>query len=552
MKHSTVAVMVAALCLSLVAFWFYAHSSSQSPETPIADTLSATSQQQCSIGKDKDLSVAYQVHAEVKSELNKKLIYQSTLTFNTQLQQATSSRMFGKADAIQITETLVGQAAGQSRHIDDVLYLTQTDPAPHLIFTAYDDLGLAAKHPLSILSQLVKNLSVGENRQIYNFNYDQLKGQYRYRSDADKPLNISRELISNPTVMLQHQWQTQLDQDCIPQSMQAKETLPLASGNSSGFISFSMRAERIPDYADLRKIAYSPNANQKNQWRTATVNSAEVADTVTNELQMWQLLEAFPHNKNTAELVRAVDYMINNISASELAQMIIDNSLDDNTIRDAIFGMSMSQHPQVESYMLEVLTALSSNTGNAADMQKLQLMVAISSNAQVSDVAFQTFSQLTNDTSQSENVRNTALINLGTVVQQMTNQSKDTSSLTQALSANILEQMDGQSAYAAIFSAGNAGLDRLDTQVEQAVTDKLNSSNARERYASVAVLVRDDGNYDQLITHLSTESSTLVSGAIVSGLKAEKLSSTQRSQLQTIATSATEQIQKQINQLLGS
>ena len=241
--------------------------------------------------------------------------------------------------------------------------------------------------------------------------------------------------------------------------------------------------------------------------------------------------------------------MIDNISPDELANSLIEENIPDHAKRDLAFALSLSGHPDVENYLIDSLLSLST-AGVQGDMnqdlQKVRLMVALSGNGSVSEQGFQTLASIADNQNESSNVRNNALINLGSTLEQLKNQGLDSASLQEQLSATVSDALSSDNSSSAILAAGNAKLDNLDTQI----ASKLNSSNSKERYAAASVLARNPEHYDELIQHLSLEQSDLVNYAILTNLDATQLTGQQKDDLRDMASNTSADISKVILQLI--
>jgi hypothetical protein len=562
MKNTAIKSLIAVVVLGTVGLYFsfqpqISDKSEQLTETAAAGA-SEKKQAEPYTCKWKDpFATAYRVHTEVKSELNQQVIYQSRLDFRLQLQQVSSDQIYGAATDTVISEATVGHDIGKPRSVNDVLFMTDVMTGERTVFTEFNDLGLMKQHPMAILSQLLKNLSVGDVGKAYRFSYDQLEREYRYRLSKESGEEMRREvLFSNYTnsslEKLHPQWEATLDEQCLPKALWSQEVLPIASAGQAGSLRFFMQAERIDNYIDLSELRYTDLVNQNNQWEVASIQTSDFAPKVTSKEEMWEIFRSFKQIRNAASLTRAAEYMIENVEADELANVMTNGELPDDVVRDMIFALGLTSQSKTEDYLLRMLESLPANDGESTDLQKVRLMVAISGNDQVTDMAYSKLASLVSDDDESANVRRNALINMGSMVRQMQAQSGDASSISSRLDGEILSHMQDNDASSAIFSAGNAGLDNLSNEVTNAVVAKLNSSNQKERYASARVLSGDSRYYDTLIAHLASESSVLVGTAIVSGLRKGELTSGQRSSLQEISLSAAEQVRHQIEKLLGS
>lgn len=507
--------------------------------------------------QNSPFAAAYLVHAEVDSKLEQQTIYRSQLDFYMQLQEGSRGRILGAATDATISESALGRDIGKPHSLKDVLFLTRTETSQRTIFNKFDDLGLMKQHPLAILSQLLKNLSVGDVGKAYRFTYDQLQREYRYHVSNDNSVEMKRDLsssTSNPSLSekLQPLWKATFDGQCLPKSLQAEEVIPIESAGKSGSLRFIMQAERIPDYMDLSSLSYTAQSNMNNRWDVAAVKATDLAPQVSSLKEMWDIFENFQTTKNTASLARASEYLIENLPSDELANRMTEGDMPDDEIRDMIFGLGLSSNAKAEDYMLDLIANLPSNEGGNTDLLKIRLMVAISGNDKVTDKAFNTLASLANDPVESLNIRTNALINMGSTVRQMQTQGNDISGVSNSLNDEITRHMQDNASSSAIFSAGNAGLDNLSQAVTDSVVAKLQSDNQKERYASARVLSSDSSYYDTLIDHLTREPSLLVATAIVSGLQKDQLTGEQRARLQEIGNSAPEQVKHEIDKLLGA
>jgi hypothetical protein len=485
------------------------------------------------------------------------MIYRSQLDFRLQLQQASGVEIFGAATDIVISEATVGHDMGEPRSVKDVLFKTEGVTGERTVFSKFNDLGLKKQHPMAILSQLLKNLSIGDEGMTYRYNYDQLKREYRYHVSKQSDVDMRREVLASSYTTLsskelQPQWEATLDERCLPKLLLAQEVLPIASAGQTGSLRFTMRAERIEDYLDLSKLHYTAQANQHNPWQVASIKTADFAPKVASEEEMWEVFRSFTQTRNAASLTRAAEYMIEHVDAADLANALANGELSDTVARDMIFALGQTSLSETEDYMLWLLESLPDNQGESTDLQKVRLMVAISGSDQVTDKAYSKLASMANDDGESANVRRNALISMGSTVSQMQSQGKDVSSISYSLDEEIVSHMQDNDSSSAIFSAGNAGLDNLSDEVTDGVVAKLQSSNQKERYAAARVLSADSRYYDTLIDHLASESSVLVATTIVSGLNEDQLTGVQRSRLREISLSASEEVRDMIEKLLSS
>jgi hypothetical protein len=564
MKITAVKSLIAVVTLGAIGFYFLlqprmSDKSGQQPETAVAGARDEKNTAACRCELKYPFATAYRVHTEVESEFNQQIIYRSRLDFRMQLQQLSGAQIHGATTDIVISEATVGHDMGKPRPVGDVLFMTGVMTGERTVFTEFNDLALMKQHPMAILSQLLKNLSVGDVGKTYRFGYDQLEREYRYNLLKESNGEMKRELMSakytsSSSQLLQPQWEVALDEMCLPKTLQAQEVMPIASGEQAGSLRFIIRAERIENYLDLSKLDYTAQANQHNPWEVASIQTSDFAPKVKSEEEMWKIFQNFSQTRNTASLTSAAEYMMEHVQAHDLANALAEGELADDVARDMIFALGQTSQAETEDYMLWMLESMPAKHDKSTDLQKVRLMVAISGNDQVTDKAYNKLASLANDENESANIRRNALINMGSMLRRMQAQGSDAGVIRSSLDGEIVRRMQDSDSSSAIFSAGNAGLDNLSGEVADAVVAKLQSTNQKERYASARVLTVDNRYYDRLIDHLANETSTLVGTAIVSGLRKDELTGEQIIRLQEISLSesAPEQVRYEINKLLGS
>ena len=498
-----------------------------------------------------NFTYAYQVRVDIESVLNDKAVYQSKLKFNTQLSQANDNIVKGIANNILIDE---GQG---DINIKDVYYLSRVKTQPFALFTAFNDLGLVEKHPMKILAQVFKALSVGGEGEKYHFAYDSMQRTYSYfhnnnivtRNASATTANINHLTSSLQTSSGNNNWQVTLENDCMPSTLYSQERKGLSAAGYTGYIQFTIQATKIALYTDLNTQKINQFSNSDNAWNIKSVASSELEQAVSSDSQLWSIMASFNHDKNTAKLIKAAEYLIDNIPPDDLAAKLLAMELTDEIKRDLAFALSLSGHNDAENYLIDTLLSLSSNTTTAdmnSDLQKVRLMVALSGNGQVSEQGFQTLLSLAENSNESDNVRNNALINLGSTLQQLKVQGNDSAGLSEQLTTSLSQAIEEGNSSSAILAAGNAKLDRLDSQIMA----KLNSKNSKERYAAASVLARNPDYNDKLIQHLSQEPSDLVSYAVLTNLDPLSLSNQQKDKLGNIAAHSSADITQVISLLI--
>ena len=543
-------VIVSLLLISAGALYLYIQSlPTGAPEYVNVEDLDDSGQLMafsCSAGQS--LNVAYRVTVTVASELNDRAVYDSRLRFNAHLQQANDNVVKGLADDIRVNE---GEG---DLPLHDVLFLTKANADQYLVFSSFNSLGLIERHPMAILSQLIKALSVGNDRDNYFFPYDAMQRTYRYRHDAGSveravfPTTANIDKFVNSFNEYKSDWQVTLDSHCLPKTLVSNEQQAITAAGHQGFIRFRIEAERIPAVKDLSQLDYSAYANSGNHWNVKQVNGDDVTAGIENEQQMWKVIAGFDSSKDVAALKQAANYMLDNFSADDTRDALLQGNLDDATKRDLIFALGLTGRDDAEAFMLDTLAAMPLQAGTAADLQKVRLMVSLSSNDKVTQQSFDRFAALANQTDESANVRNNALINMGTTIKTLEAAGESTSGLQDRLKGQLsdtIEQGGNQSA-SAILAAGNANISGL----ENKMVDSLANGSSKERYASGAVLSRNPDYRQSLIEHIAKEPSNLVNNAILSNWDASALTPSQRQQLTEIAAQSDAQKAELIGKFL--
>ncbi|MEH6450336.1 MAG: hypothetical protein V7765_16800 [Oleispira sp.] len=504
-----------------------------------------------SCSNNTSFNYAYQVHVDIESVLNDQQIYHSELQFKTQLSQASDAIIQGIARDININE---GQGPID---IKDVFYLSRVAPQPYAVFTAFNDLGLSEKHPMKILAQLFKALSIGEEGKKYHFAYDSMQRTYSYhhqQKEVSRNASVTTTNLNKLASSLQmsggnNNWNVVLGDDCMPILLHSEERQGITAAGHNGYIKFTIDAKKISPFTDLSKLELNNLSNINNLWQVRAVANANFEKPVESEEELWSIIANFSNDKNSAKLIKAAEYLIENISPDSLSQKLITDDLSDSEKRDLAFALSLSGHDDAENYLIESLNQLTSNAINGdinTDLQKVRLMVALSGNGQVSEQGYQALTSLANNTDESSNVRNNALINLGSSLQQMENQGQSPAGLTEQLTTTLSQALSGEQASSAILAAGNANL----TDLDDAIVAKLSSVNSKERYAAGTVLARNPEHTDTLLSHLQSEPSDLVRYAIISNLDKNELSSQQINRLEDIANTSSEDLARVIRQFI--
>ena len=502
-----------------------------------------------SCARGQQLNVAYDVTVTVSSELNNQAVYDSRLRFKTQLTQANDTVVKGYASDIRINE---GDGDNALR---DVLYLTKVNADQYAVFSSFNSLGLIEKHPMAIVSQLIKALSVGNAEENYFFPYDAMQRTYRYRHQqgnverAVYPTTANLEKFLNSFNEYKSDWSVELDDGCLPQLLASNEQQAIAAAGHQGFIRFKIEAQRIQPYADLSQFEYTAYANSGNNWNVKQVNGDNISSEIENEEQMWLAISAFDKSKDVASLKQAANFLFDNLSADDLKNALLKADLEDAVKRDLIFALGLTGRDDAESFMLEALNSMPVNSGVAADLQKVRLMVALSSNGKVTTQSFETFSGLANNSGESANVRNNALINMGTTVKTLEKAGESTGAMQEQLRQQVENRIDegGNQSASAILAAGNANISGLESKM----MNSLSNGSSKERYASGLVLSRNPDYREPLIEHIANESSNLVNNAILSNWNASEVSPSEQARLQAIANQAEPEKAELINKFLN-
>lgn len=535
------ALTLAVLTTAGVFYWYVQQLPTHPPQqVSAADSDTPAAGAAC---LQPGFAAAFQVQTQVETRSAGAVQYQSQLSFRVQLQQRGGDRLTGLATDIHLRE-----AGRAEQTLTDLPFLVRATGERTLVFSAYNDLGLMAQHPLSIIAQVMKNLSVGQSGEVYRFPYDKLQRSYRYEFRQQWQRQASLPGVGSAE--LQPLWQVVGEHLCLPQRMNAHEQQALTINDAQGrplaaVLHLQMQVQQIASYLDLAGLQVQDNSNAALRFDLMDMHSASAVHT---EEQMWAGFAAFAGSHNVVQLKQAAQYLLTSVSAQDLAETLQNGSLDDASVRDLLFALSLISDRRAEDYLVSLLQALPAGDAGL-DLSLVRAMVALAANDSVSSYGFNTLAQIAADSTQTANVRNNALISMGTVVQQISAAGTDAVALSSALSDTLISQMTHGDASSAILAAGNAGLDQLSDDVTELVRARLSSGNSKERFAAATVLARDEGQYDALIQQLRQESSALVSNAIVSGLDADQLSSDQRAQLQALAQE-NQQLSAQIAQLL--
>ncbi len=553
MKNTLIAI-VGLLSLTGAAFYLYLQTLPTSPPSFVqADELN---QQQpetafdCS--KDSIFDYAYRVNISVESEINNKQVYQSDIHFNSQLSQTSGAIIKGVASGITIDE---GEG---KRPVSDIYYLTRAEADPYVLFSAYNDLGLVKQHPLKVIAQFIKAISVGNEDEAYHFSYDSLQRTYRYQYNGNEVTRAgyptTANLLNLATLFDDYRsnWHAELGQGCVPVRVYSEERQEFTSAGHAGYIKFSIDATSIPTYTNLQGITLADDANAAHHWNVKQINSSDLANPVVSREQMWQILDDFGHTKNAAQLIKVSEYILGNISTEEFIEYLMNANISDELKRELAFALGLTSSDEAEAYIIGVINDLPMAAGDSIDLQKVRLMVSLTGNSAITADTYHALSALHNNAEESQNVQNNALINMGTAVRQLQEKDQAADPLAQQLSDTLSEQLQSRQVPAsqlpaAIMAAGNAQLPGM----APLIAEKLSSSDDKVRYAAAAALGKNADNTDLLIQHLANEPSLLVAGTILGDFQRDQLDPQQMGQLQRIANNAEQDLAKLIDKTLS-
>lgn len=493
--------------------------------------------------------MSYSVTLDVETIAQDQPVYTSHVEFELQLQaqseQDSAVRWLGRAKSI-----IVNEGAKQTP-VEDVLFSAEsreiaTQSGQQLIqFTQFNNLGLAKHHPMHMLSQVIKNLSIGEVSQLYQFSFDPLerkysyshKGQFVERQDSAHAKQVDKSQSGDASQA--NAWVATISADCTPQSVFASETQQLAGKDVGMQLRYGMSIQRLSGQFDIAKSSVVANANQHLQWEAKAVSQTALTQAVETKEQMWDVINQFSSRKNMGQLVKAAQFMIANVDENELRDFLLQQDLDDTVKRDAIFALGVSNDPKAEAYMIDVLGSIGSVEDsllqdNQVQLQQVRLMASMASNGLATEESFTSLQAYSNADEVSTNVRSNALINMGTLAGKLDAKGEFSSQLQRDFTEQLEHELSadaGPNTSAAIFAVGNAHLREYSTQL----TGKLTSNDTRVRYAAGSVLAQDPSMLTSVLPHLAAENSNLVVGGIVSGIKQQSLNSEQISYLQSLA-----------------
>ena len=529
------AITLVSLSVLLVGgFYLYIQTlPSAPPQYVSAEQVNAGASKLLSCAKGDVFNAAYDVAVEIESKIGEQTIYLAGLNFKTQLQQANDDVIKAIATDIRIQEGTSRRSHG------DIFYLSKITGERFALFSAYNDLGLVEKHPMKAYSQFLKALSVGEKGKSYFFSYDPSQKTYRYINENNQLVRTSHITTANSSQLagslaadVKNNWRVVMGDGCVPVEIYSDERQGFLAGKQNGFIKFIIRAQKIDNYLDLNDQQLTASTNASYSWDAKAIDAQTFGKKVTSEKEMWEIVKGFSDDRNVARLRKAADYMVGNVPAEDLASLMAAGELTDQQKRDLAFGLSMSNAEGVEEFILETLDKMPAGAGNDVDMQKVRLMVSLSSNGSTTDQSFNSLNGVRQNPNESQNVKNNSLITMGSLVSKA-EQNQSGSSIDEEFGKIIKEELAGDSSSSAILAAGNAKTDEFDTEI----MDKLNTGSDRERYAAASVLSRNPDYNNQMINHLQNEQSLLVVNAIMSNIKTEDLSGNQIDQLQQIANS---------------
>lgn len=466
---------------------------------------------------------AYHVTASTTASATGQTLYSSKLTFNTQIQQMTGDDFKAIASDILINEN------GTSENIIDTAYTGQLTHRPPAEFYHVDLLELAAKHPMHVISQWMKALSIGAQNKPYQYTYDQLNRTYTYHLNAQ---GYTRTFSDN-TPPAPSAWTVELDEQCIPTKITSTETTETAMLTGKVTLTFKINATRIDNFTDLTEVNLNSNFNANNAWHTAQVNAKLFAKPIKNMEELLALLasQANANQINSAKLAKGADFILDNLTPTDLANMMAGDDLNEDEKRLLAYAMSLSDKPNMENFMIDTIGVIPKQQGDQMDMQKVRIMVSLTSHTNITSQTYDAMNKLAQDHTESSNVQDNALINLGTVVRALKEGEQNIDYSTE-FEESTFNKIQSNNPRVAILAAGNAGLNS--ERVKNSVLEQLNSPAESTRYAAASTLANDKKNYNLLINHLNTETSTLVFNVILNKVPAEQLSETELTSLKSL------------------
>lgn len=513
---------ISVLAVAAFSIWFFAKpaqinlnlqpSSAQSSEQ--SDSLACPKSQQ-----------AFDVDALFVANVNNQNVFKSRAVFRLQL-DIEGHQIKGLASNIRFFE----QDNKEPKNIEDVKFLSSIDPALPLVYLDFDPLGLPQKHPMLVIGQLLKNLSVGVEDKEYHFNYDLMQGQYGYQQTQGKWQR--HNLASNS--QQDQLWELVMASECSIKSLYSKESRPLDFGPAKGSISYEISASAVNSFVDLANLSFKANANAHLGDVSAKLSAWELEKEVKTAKEMWAIIEGFEQDSNTARLQRAADFMVNSISTTELANHLAQNSLSEDEKRNLAFSLSLSSDDKANDYIIDTINSIPKNAGDQVDVQKIRLMVALAGRDIETREPYDNLVSISDSRSESNNVRNNALVSAAILANRLEEEGR--SNVKQEFSARLQKNIeeDNPQAASSMLAANNAGIESLDNKI----IPKLQSDNAKNRYAAATTLANREQNYDLLIKHMQTESDNLVNQVIVERIDSQKLSIQQRQRLENIAAQA--------------
>ncbi len=499
------------------------------PKTqPTAANVPATpSQKTCQTEKQ-----AFDIEAKFTAQVNSQIAYQSKLLFNLQLNQK-GTQVQGLAQHIR----LYSKAHKAPQKLNDITFIAQIDKHDKHLYSHFNSLGLPKQHPMLILAQVLKNLSFKSTTQTYQFSYDLIQGNYQYQQEKGlwQRYNLAGRNPKQP-----QNWQLQRENNCHTLNMYAKESRPLAFASVQGEIIYEIKAHASIPLSDISHLKFTPNSNASAQFEDTQINAEQFAKKVQSAKEMWSVINRFEENQDMGRLQKAADFMVANISSSELAQHLKSNLLSEDEKRNLAFALSLTNHPQADRYILQTLNQIPPQAGDQVDMQKVRLMVALTGRKTETRENYDGLMEVNNNPKESDNVKNNALISAAMSALKLAN--KGDSSAKEELAETLKQNIKQNNAQAAssMLAANNAGIDSLDAEI----IPQLNAAQSNHRYSAATVLANRRQNYDLLIQHMQNESDNLINQVIVERIKKDALSQSQKQKLQQIAQQAKTQPQE--------
>ncbi|VUD40222.1 hypothetical protein TDB9533_00005 [Thalassocella blandensis] len=576
-------VLLGVLCSGATYWWI---TQNPNARNPLVESAASAGSNAVSAGFVCDATaarqLAYEAVVDVSAESNGQSLYASHLKFKLQLQNDENGDSWGVASQISVNE------GGPEKYVDDVLFrgthifaekshqrkqsdgTLQASVMPSfLVYTQFEKLGLMPQHPLTVLSQVLKSLSIGSENESYHYAYDPMQREYKY---YHKGKFVERSFVETSSVRTVvgatnqagverdyedqidekvHAWVANLGRDCLPDTVYASELANIENADIGFRYRYVISLKRTDNFLDIVSSKFTPQANSQNTWQAQQVAQQDLALPPETQEQMLDTMRTFADKKNAGQLAQAASFMVDHVPTAELVDWLTGAELSDATKRDMIFGLGLSDNPAAEKYMIDTIKQIPAGEKHN-EVQQVRLMVALSGHGHSGSESFDFLNSVSQDATQSANLNANALINLGSLANNLGRRGEFDARMQQQLRSTVDQKLVATDKVSqrtsAIYALGNAHLKGYDS----ILLDKLGSNNTRERYAAGTVVSQNPQMVNQMIDHIQSEPSNLVVTAIINGLQANRLTSEQVAQLHTIANAASEEKRAIIERLLYS